>query len=63
MFLLTMHPHYIGHRSRIVILERLIDHIRSRGNVWFATHRDVAEYVLQQAGMGPVQGQGQGQGR
>ncbi len=53
MFLLTMHPHYIGHRSRIVILEQLIDHIRSRGrgNVWFATHREVAEYVKRQAGM------------
>ena len=46
MFLLTMHPHYIGHRSRIVILEELIDHIRRKGNVWFATHKAVAEYVL-----------------
>jgi peptidoglycan/xylan/chitin deacetylase (PgdA/CDA1 family) len=53
MFLLTMHPHYIGHRSRIVILEELIDHINHKGNVWFATHRQVAEYVLAQAGMGP----------
>ena len=51
MFLLTMHPHYIGHRSRIVILEQLVDHIRSRGDVWFATHREVAEYVKRQAGM------------
>ena len=53
MFLLTMHPHYMGHRSRIVILEELIDHIRRKGNVWFATHRQAAEYVLQQAGMSP----------
>ncbi len=53
MFLLTMHPHYIGHRSRIVILEGLIDHINRKGNVWFATHRQAAEYVLEQAGMGP----------
>ena len=53
MFLLTMHPHYIGHRSRIVILERLIDHIRGRGTVWFATHREVAEYVKSAAGMIP----------
>jgi peptidoglycan/xylan/chitin deacetylase (PgdA/CDA1 family) len=53
MFLLTMHPHYIGHRSRIVILEGLIDHIRSKGDVWFATHRETAEYVKREAGMTP----------
>ncbi len=52
MFLLTMHPHYIGHRSRIVVLAELIDHIRAKGNVWFATHRQVAEYVREKAGMG-----------
>jgi peptidoglycan/xylan/chitin deacetylase (PgdA/CDA1 family) len=45
MFLLTMHPHYIGHRSRIVILEGLISHIRSKRGVWWATHREAAEYV------------------
>ncbi len=53
MFLLTTHPHYIGHRSRIVILEALIEHIRSKGDVWFATHREAAAYVKQQAGMAP----------
>ncbi len=53
MFLLTMHPHYIGHRSRIVILEALIEHIRSKEDVWFATHREAAVYVKQQAGMTP----------
>ncbi|HWP37090.1 MAG TPA: polysaccharide deacetylase [Gemmatimonadales bacterium] len=51
MFLLTMHPHYIGHRSRIVILEGLINHIRARRGVWWATHRAAAEYVRAQAGM------------
>jgi peptidoglycan/xylan/chitin deacetylase (PgdA/CDA1 family) len=45
MFLLTMHPHYIGHRSRITLLERLIDHINERGDVWWATHEEVARYV------------------
>lgn len=45
MFLLTMHPHYIGHRSRIVILEQLIDHINARGDVWWATHEEVARHV------------------
>jgi peptidoglycan/xylan/chitin deacetylase (PgdA/CDA1 family) len=51
MFLLTMHPHYIGHRSRIVILEELIAHMRQKGDVWFATHRAAADYVRAQAGL------------
>jgi hypothetical protein len=40
-----------GHRSRIVALEGLIDHIQAKGEVWFATHEDAARYVRQQAGM------------
>ena len=51
MFLLTMHPHVIGHRSRMVILEALIDHIQARGDVWFATHEQVARYVKDWAGL------------
>jgi len=51
MFLLTMHPHIVGHRSRIVALEGLIDHMQERGDVWFATHADAARYVREQAGM------------
>jgi peptidoglycan/xylan/chitin deacetylase (PgdA/CDA1 family) len=51
MFLLTMHPHISGHRSRIAALELLIQHIRARSGVWWATHRQAAEYVKAQAGM------------
>ncbi|MDH5804767.1 MAG: polysaccharide deacetylase, partial [Gemmatimonadota bacterium] len=51
MFLLTMHPHRIGHRSRIIILEGLISHIMEQEDVWFATHRDAARYVREQAGL------------
>lgn len=42
MFLLTMHPQIIGHRSRISMLEELIVHMRGRSDVWFATHEQVA---------------------
>jgi peptidoglycan-N-acetylglucosamine deacetylase len=49
LFLLTMHPHIIGHRSRMSVLEELIQHIRSRAGVWFATHEDLARYVKTQA--------------
>jgi hypothetical protein len=45
LFVLTMHPKYIGHRSRIRMLERLIQRIIAYKNVWFATHEDVARYV------------------
>jgi peptidoglycan/xylan/chitin deacetylase (PgdA/CDA1 family) len=45
MFLLTNHPHIIGHRSRIEMLERLVQHIRSRPGIWFATHEQIARYV------------------
>jgi len=51
MFLLTLHPHIIGHRSRILILERLIDYIQLKPGVWFATHRDAAEYARQEGGI------------
>ena len=51
MFLLTLHPHISGHRSRIVALEGLIDHMQAKGGVWFATHEAAARYVREQAGM------------
>ena len=50
LFLLTMHPHIIGHRSRIVILRDLIDYMQLKSDVWFATHKDIANYCLEQAG-------------
>jgi peptidoglycan/xylan/chitin deacetylase (PgdA/CDA1 family) len=54
MFVLTMHPHVIGHRSRMVALELLVDHIRRKpaGTVWWATHGAAAEYVRKQSGLG-----------
>ncbi|KAA9162637.1 polysaccharide deacetylase [Amycolatopsis acidicola] len=45
VFQLTMHPHCIGHRSRVAILTELLEHIASRGDVWFATHAQLAAYV------------------
>jgi len=46
IFQLTMHPHIIGYRSRLWILEELIRHAMSRGDVWFATHRDVVQWAV-----------------
>ncbi|MCO5733376.1 polysaccharide deacetylase [Rhizobium sp. SSA_523] len=47
LFLLTMHPHVTGYRSRIFILEELIRHIQGHDDVWFATHADIARFVKQ----------------
>jgi peptidoglycan-N-acetylglucosamine deacetylase len=45
LFQLTMHPHIIGHRARMVVLNELLDHISSTGGVWFATHAQIVEHV------------------
>jgi hypothetical protein len=45
-----MHPHIIGHRSRMAALEGLIEHIQGQQRVWWATHAEIADYVLAQAG-------------
>ena len=45
MFLLTLHPHISGHRSRLPVLDRLIAHCKSKGGCWFATHAQIAEWV------------------
>jgi peptidoglycan/xylan/chitin deacetylase (PgdA/CDA1 family) len=44
-FQLTLHPHISGHRSRLVVLDDLLSHIRSHSGVWFATHAQLAEHV------------------
>jgi peptidoglycan/xylan/chitin deacetylase (PgdA/CDA1 family) len=49
LFLLTNHPHEIGHRSRIWIVEELIRHIQGHEGVWFATHEEIARYCLENA--------------
>jgi peptidoglycan/xylan/chitin deacetylase (PgdA/CDA1 family) len=50
LFLLTMHPHVTGHRSRLPLLARLIAHMKAKGGCWFATHEQVARWCKQQAG-------------
>ena len=45
LYVLTMHPHITGHRSRVALLDRLIQHMKSKPGVWFATHEQVARHV------------------
>jgi len=49
LLILTMHPHVIGHRARIAMLERLVDYMQAKGGVWFGTHEQIARYVKEQA--------------
>lgn len=48
VFQLTLHPHIIGHRSRLVVLRELLDHITGHSDVWFATHAQIAEVAHNQ---------------
>ena len=43
---LVFHPFVIGYRSRIWILDELIRHAKGRGQVWFPTHAELANWVL-----------------
>lgn len=51
LFQVTMHPHHIGHRSRIFILEEILRAARAKGDVWFTTHADLARYCADECGL------------
>jgi peptidoglycan/xylan/chitin deacetylase (PgdA/CDA1 family) len=51
LFLLTMHPHHIGHRSRIFVLDEIIRLAKSLPGVWFASHEEVACWCKAEAGV------------
>jgi peptidoglycan/xylan/chitin deacetylase (PgdA/CDA1 family) len=53
LFLLTMHPHHIGHRSRLPLLDRLIRDMKATGKCWFATHAEVAAWCRDHAASNP----------
>jgi peptidoglycan/xylan/chitin deacetylase (PgdA/CDA1 family) len=51
LVMLTFHPHVAGRRSRALHMERLLEYIKSKPGVWFATAEQIARYVKQNAGM------------
>ncbi|MPR64285.1 polysaccharide deacetylase [Ochrobactrum intermedium] len=51
LFQLTMHPHHIGHRSRIFVVEEILKLAKSKGDVWFCTHAELAQYCADEAGL------------
>ncbi len=53
LFNLTLHPQLIGRPGRILMLERLIEHILSYPRVWIATAREVAAYWAEHLARNP----------
>lgn len=45
VFQLAMHPHVIGHHSRIVVLDELVAYMRTFRDVWFTSHANLAAHV------------------
>jgi peptidoglycan/xylan/chitin deacetylase (PgdA/CDA1 family) len=45
LFQLVMHPFIIGYRSRIWVLDKIIEHAKGKGDVWFGTHAEVAAWA------------------
>lgn len=43
-FVLLMHPQIIGTPGRIMMLEKLLDHILTHDNVWFARGHEIADW-------------------
>jgi len=44
-FGLTNHPQAIGRISRLKILEKLLAEMKAKGDVWFATCKEVADWT------------------
>jgi peptidoglycan/xylan/chitin deacetylase (PgdA/CDA1 family) len=45
LFVLTLHPHVIGHRAPMKYLDEFVAYMKSKPGVWFATCEQVARYV------------------
>jgi peptidoglycan/xylan/chitin deacetylase (PgdA/CDA1 family) len=49
LFVLTLHPHVVGMRSRITYLDDLVHYIKGKPGVWFATGEQISRYVKEKA--------------
>lgn len=48
-FILTMHPELIGRPARVLMLEKLIEYMRSLDGIWLTTCGEIARYHQQQS--------------
>ncbi|GGX46066.1 hypothetical protein GCM10010341_79810 [Streptomyces noursei] len=51
VFHLTVHAHVGGRPLLAGMVAQILDHIRASGDVWVATHAQVAEHVLAHEGV------------
>ena len=49
LFVLTLHPNVVGMRSRIIYLDKLVEYMKGKPGVWFATGEQIVRYVKQQS--------------
>jgi peptidoglycan/xylan/chitin deacetylase (PgdA/CDA1 family) len=49
LFMLTMHPHITGQRSRMKYVEQLVQYMQAKPGVWFATAEQIARYIKSQS--------------
>ena len=49
LFVLSLHPHVVGMRSRIGYLDELVRYIKSKPGVWIATGEEIARYLKRDA--------------
>ncbi|MGE3302275.1 MAG: polysaccharide deacetylase family protein [Hyphomonadaceae bacterium] len=47
---LTMHTHFGGRPMMAAMLDEILTHYGKAGDVWFARHDEMAEFILKQAG-------------
>ncbi len=47
LFMLTVHPWISGKGQRIRLLRKLLEHVKSKDDVWFPTALELAEYHVQ----------------
>ena len=47
MMVFVVHPHVSGRTSRIIFVEELIGYMKQYDDVWFATHKQAAEYLIE----------------
>jgi peptidoglycan/xylan/chitin deacetylase (PgdA/CDA1 family) len=48
-YTLILHPQYTGRPSRVLMLQELLDYMRSKPGVWIASGREIARHVVSAA--------------
>jgi peptidoglycan/xylan/chitin deacetylase (PgdA/CDA1 family) len=55
-YTLILHPQYVGRPSRVEMLQKLVDDMRSAGRVWFTHGAELARHVVSESARAPMDG-------